>query len=197
MPIQIIGNIDENHIDAYPGFLEETNGLIQFEGVGNKLRIGKIKHIGHLDMSLRHGSLIDIGEGQYVSHFSVHAAAGGSSIKIGENNYFNGRIGIFAQEKLSITIGADCLFATDCEITGGDFHGIFDVQTGERINLPRDIFIEDHVWFGSRVTVLKGAHIGRDSVVGMGSIVTGRHLPGCVLAGIPARVIRTGVTWQR
>jgi acetyltransferase-like isoleucine patch superfamily enzyme len=52
------------------------------------------------------------------------------------------------------------------------------------------VHIEDNVWLELNVVVLKGLTIGRDSVIGAGSIVT-RSIPAGVLAaGQPARVIR-------
>jgi acetyltransferase-like isoleucine patch superfamily enzyme len=53
------------------------------------------------------------------------------------------------------------------------------------------VVIEDDVWLGMNVTVLKGVTIGRRTVVGAGSIVT-RSLPaGVIAAGQPAVIIRT------
>jgi maltose O-acetyltransferase len=52
------------------------------------------------------------------------------------------------------------------------------------------IVIEDGVWFGGGVTVLPGVTIGRNTVVGAGSVVV-KDLPDHVLAvGNPARIVR-------
>jgi acetyltransferase-like isoleucine patch superfamily enzyme len=52
------------------------------------------------------------------------------------------------------------------------------------------VVIGDDVWLGMNVTVLKGVEVGRQTVVGAGSIVT-RSLPsGVIAAGQPAVVIR-------
>ncbi|TWP50165.1 sugar O-acetyltransferase [Lentzea tibetensis] len=52
------------------------------------------------------------------------------------------------------------------------------------------IVINDGVWFGGGVIVCPGVTIGRNSVVGAGSVVT-RDVPDHVLAvGNPARVVR-------
>jgi len=51
------------------------------------------------------------------------------------------------------------------------------------------IEIEDNVWLGSGVTILDGVRIGRNSIIGAGSVVT-RSIPdGVTVAGVPARAI--------
>ncbi|GMA34499.1 hypothetical protein GCM10025876_07030 [Demequina litorisediminis] len=52
------------------------------------------------------------------------------------------------------------------------------------------IVIEDNVWLGGGVIVCPGVTIGKDSVVGAGSVVTKDIPPGVVAVGNPARVIR-------
>lgn len=53
------------------------------------------------------------------------------------------------------------------------------------------ITIEDNVWLGASVTVLPGVTIGAGSVVAAGSVVTKNVPPMSVVAGVPARLIRT------
>lgn len=54
------------------------------------------------------------------------------------------------------------------------------------------ISIGNNVWLGANVTILKGAEIGDDSIVSTGSVVTsGQYPPRSILAGVPARVIRS------
>lgn len=52
------------------------------------------------------------------------------------------------------------------------------------------VTIEDDVWIGSHVVVLKGVTIGRAAVIGAGSVVTEDVPPYSVVAGNPARVVR-------
>lgn len=52
-----------------------------------------------------------------------------------------------------------------------------------------DLFLEENVFLGCNVIVCKGVKIGRNCVVGAGSIVN-KDLPAdCVYAGIPARKV--------
>lgn len=52
------------------------------------------------------------------------------------------------------------------------------------------IVIEDNVWIGAGVHIMGGVTIGRNSVIGAGSVVT-KDVPGNVIAaGVPCKVIR-------
>ena len=52
------------------------------------------------------------------------------------------------------------------------------------------ITIENNVWLGRGVIVCPGVTIGRDTVVGAGSVVTRDLPPGVLAVGNPARVVR-------
>ena len=54
----------------------------------------------------------------------------------------------------------------------------------------QDVVIEEDVWMGCNVTILKGVHIGRGAIVAAGSVVT-RSLPAySICAGVPAKVLK-------
>lgn len=49
--------------------------------------------------------------------------------------------------------------------------------------------IEDNVWIGSHCVVTDGVKIGKEAVIGAGSVVTKDVQPFDIVAGVPARVI--------
>jgi acetyltransferase-like isoleucine patch superfamily enzyme len=53
------------------------------------------------------------------------------------------------------------------------------------------VVIEDDVWLGTNAVVLPGVTVGRGSIVGAGAVVTTDVPPFSVVAGVPARLIRT------
>ena len=70
-------------------------------------------------------------------------------------------------------------------ITDSDWH-TDDPRTGP----DKAVIIEDNVWLGYGVKILKGVHIGKNSVIGAGSIVT-KNIPANVIAaGNPCKVIK-------
>ncbi|MEK5239335.1 acyltransferase [Paenibacillus sp. FSL L8-0470] len=97
----------------------------------------------------------------------------------------------------SIIIGSDCMFSANISIRNSDSHSIIDVVTHERINYAKDIVIGNHVWVAEDVKILKGASIGNNSIIGMGSIVTQKISNNSIAVGTPARVIKGNVDWKR
>jgi acetyltransferase-like isoleucine patch superfamily enzyme len=109
---------------------------------------------------------------------------------------FNAVTHITAHEPAEIRIGNNCLFGPDCSVTSSDVHKIFDRDTNERLNPAGDITIGNRVWFGARAVIFHKSRIGDDSVVGWGSVVKGEFPANVMLAGAPARVIKTGIRWE-
>lgn len=85
----------------------------------------------------------------------------------------------------SITIGNNVKCGANVTITDGDSHPE-DPRSG--VNKP--VVIEDNVWIGINVIILKGVTIGRNSFIGAGSVVT-KDIPANVVAvGAPCRPVR-------
>lgn len=121
----------------------------------------------------------------------------GNSIEIGENS--TAQDCFFAVKGFGgrAIVGKDCLFSANVIIRTSDAHSILN-EANEHINPERDTIIEDRVWIGYGVTVLKGSHIGKDCIIGTESVVAGHTIPdGCVVAGNPAKVVKESIHWTR
>lgn len=55
----------------------------------------------------------------------------------------------------------------------------------------KPIVIGDDVWIGRRAVILPGVTIGRGAIIGAGAVVTKNVPPNAIVAGVPARMIRT------
>lgn len=123
----------------------------------------------------------------------IELCGDGNTVTIGARTRISGAF-LGAHNGTSIVIGSDCLFSTEIDIRTTDSHGIYDAA-GRRINPDKDVVVADWVWLGLGVTVLKGSRIGADCVIGARALVAGDIPPNSVAAGIPAHVIKRGVTW--
>jgi acetyltransferase-like isoleucine patch superfamily enzyme len=112
----------------------------------------------------------------------------GARLAIGNKSYVNDGSRISAQN--SIKIGQNCAISFGVTIIDDDGHGI---------GLPpysAPIIIEDEVWIGCNVTILKGVTIGKGSIVAAGAVVTKSCPPHSLLAGVPAKIIKQEVHWS-
>ncbi|CAM3315711.1 Acyltransferase [Paracoccus nototheniae] len=97
----------------------------------------------------------------------------------------------------SILMGQDCMLSFDVVLRGADSHGIVDLTTMQLSNPPDSILLGAHVWLGEGATVLKGAKIGRGSVIASRALVSGEIPETCLAVGVPARVLRENQSWTR
>ena len=120
-----------------------------------------------------------------------------AELSIGPNQLMHGNISIFAHEKSKISIGENCLWS-DVEIWSSDMHAIVDLESNERINYAQDITIGKQVWFGSNSLILKGSVVHDGCIIGARSVVTKSTVGclNCIIAGSPARIVRSNVTWK-
>lgn len=89
----------------------------------------------------------------------------------------------------SIIISKECMIGPHCYITDGD-HGMeMDIPVGKQPMTTAPVFLEEGVWLGAGVKVLKGVTIGRHAVVGAGAVVTKSIPEGAIAVGVPSRVI--------
>ncbi len=118
--------------------------------------------------------------------FDFEAAPPGTvpEVTIGERTAIGDRTEIHCGHK--VTIGKQVAISWDVIFLESDYHSV-----GGGEGVPRPIIIEDGVWIGARCIILKGVTIGKNSVIGAGSVVTKSIPANSIAAGNPARVIRT------
>jgi len=113
----------------------------------------------------------------------------GPKIHIGNNCFVGAHSEINIRR--GISIGNDCLIASNCKFIDHD-HGYarrdipMNIQTD---GAEMSIILEENVWLGVNVVVLKGVKIGRGSIVAAGSVVTNSIPSYEIWGGIPARKI--------
>lgn len=56
---------------------------------------------------------------------------------------------------------------------------------------PAPVIVEDKVWIGRNVIVMPGVRLGKGCIVGAGAVVTKNVPPYAIVAGVPARVIKS------
>jgi len=74
-----------------------------------------------------------------------------------------------------------------------------DTPVGRQWPVEKKVSIGSGSWLGTGVVVLPGATIGRNAVIGAGSVVTGEVPDHAVAVGSPARVVKRyvpGVGWK-
>lgn len=118
----------------------------------------------------------------------------GATLLIGDDFGMSGG-SIVAED--SITIGCRVCVGANTVITDSDFHAIA-VHDRRLVRAGRTapIVIDDDVFIGMSVLVLKGVTIGSGSVIGAGSVVTHDIPPGVIAAGNPAQVLRASIKPQ-
>jgi acetyltransferase-like isoleucine patch superfamily enzyme len=93
----------------------------------------------------------------------------------------------------SIRIKDHVFFGTGVSVLTGT-HDYTEFRLGRMRSGPQagnDIIIEEGVWVASNATVIGPCTIGQDAVVAAGAVVTQDVPPRCIVAGVPARVIKT------
>ena len=69
-------------------------------------------------------------------------------------------------------------------------HAIDPEQRSHGIGTSAPLTLEDNVWIGAGVHIMGGVTIGRNSVIGAGSVVTKDVPENVIAAGVPCKVIR-------
>jgi len=129
--------------------------------------------------------------GAYVRLYSTTvpielATQPGGTLEIGDRCSLNYGDSISAHQ--SIRLGRLCRLGTYVNIMDNNWH---DIHDRSKVPPSAPVTLEENVWLGNSVIVLPGVTIGRDAVVGAGSVVMTDIPPRSVAMGNPARVVRS------
>lgn len=72
----------------------------------------------------------------------------------------------------SVTIGNNCLFSWNVTLMDTDWHKIYNLDNQQYLNPPKPIKIDNNVWVGCNVTILKGVIIPQNTVIAANSLIT-------------------------
>ncbi len=143
------------------------------------------------DFCVEGGSNITLERGVVVQRRSVFTVSADGRLFVGQDTRIGSDAVIAVAQE--VVLGRNVLIAARCFICDHN-HRFGDPNVPvmhQGPATPKPVRIEEGAWLGINVSVLPGAHIGRNCVVGANSVVIGDVPDGTVVAGVPARVIRT------
>lgn len=177
------------------------DALLEVYGGGyNKIVIKKGAVLNKPTILIRgNNNYIEFGEDVMVEkQCSFYLVGNNTKIIIGKGTTFNLNCHFMNGEDHSeIHVGEDCMFSYGITFRTSDSHPITDIETGERLNSAKSIKIGNHVWIASNVTVLKGVTVGDGSVVGANSTVTKDVPSNSLTVGMPNKIVKHNISWQR
>lgn len=164
-------------------------------------RVGRLRITGRVTWRLHPSSTVELGDELRINSGAEVNAVGGHrrcviAVLAGGRLRIGARTGISSSTivcQQQIEIGSDVLIGGDCSVYDSDFHPL-EYQT--RLHLPaqpgvtKPVSIADGCFLGAHAIVLKGTSLGRASVIGAGSVVSGVIPAKEIWAGSPARRIR-------
>jgi acetyltransferase-like isoleucine patch superfamily enzyme len=158
----------------------------QFDAVGPGLVVFGPRHVEVNGPRIRLGRDIHMmATADNPIRFTVFAQPGGH-IELGDFSIV--LPGARLSSATRITVGKNCMFATNSYVTDADWHDVYDRTAAPGNTAP--VVLEDNVWIGDSAIVCKGVTIGENSVVGAGAVVASDIPANSIAAGNPARVIR-------
>lgn len=110
----------------------------------------------------------------------------GKNITVGKNVFINACCHF--QDQGGITLGDNCLVGHNVVFATLN-HGFASEE--RQSMLPAPIVVGRNVWIGSNSTILQGVTIGDNSIIAAGSVVTKDVPANAIVAGVPARFIRS------
>ena len=124
---------------------------------------------------------------QIFSHTTIESAGGkiviGENVIIGEYSTIQGQGNVYIEKNV--------LLASHIHlITNSHYYEDINTPIKYQSNISAPITIREGAWIGINVTILKGVTIGKNAVIGAGSIVKNDIPDYSVAVGCPAKVVK-------
>lgn len=178
---------------AYKGYLlNQVYRSLKYFGPGSSMDYPlRILNPKYISIGANFSSLWNLRLEVWDSYFDQSFSP---ELKIGDNVNVNSDVHIGCINK--VVIGNNVLIASRVYITDhshGDTSASIVLTPPQRRFLMSKgpVIIEDNVWIGEGVCILSNVTVGKNSVIGSNAVVTKSIPPNTVVAGIPARVIKT------
>lgn len=102
-------------------------------------------------------------------------------------NIFQNPGGYFQCDNGKIKVGKGCYVAQNVGIITRNHNP----GNPDEYMPAKDVVVGDYCWLGMNVVILPGVHLGNHTTVGAGAVVTHSFDGNCVIAGNPAKVIKS------
>ena len=133
----------------------------------------------------------------YVSGAELWVENNNCELSIGERTFVGHHSHLACTEDRSKLMVCDNgMISSHVQVRTGDSHSILDMD-GNRINPAQSVIIGSHCWLGEGSKVMKGVTLESDDIVSTGAIVTKSFGKNVLLGGIPAKVLKENVTWDK
>lgn len=144
----------------------------------------------------KESQIIFKGNADFKEGISLLATYGGRII-LGDK--FSCNRGCYISSDNLIEIGEDVMFGWNVHIRTSDGHPIYYLNNlNQRINENKTVLIGNHVWIASEAKVLKGTSVPDFCIVGFASCTTKTFSEkNSIIAGSPAKVVKSAIYWER
>ena len=154
------------------------DGLKEFNKLKSSDILEKMKYMKEVFASCGDGCYIEL---------PFYANFGGAHVHFGNNVYANFNLTLV--DDGHIYIGDNVMIGPNVTIATAN-HPILPEFRLKQLQYNKDVHIEENVWLGANVTVVPGVTIGKNSIIGAGSVVV-KDIPANVVAvGNPCKVLR-------
>jgi acetyltransferase-like isoleucine patch superfamily enzyme len=176
-----------------------SRSKITIVGSNNSVHIENSRFLRNLEIRiLGDDNHVFIGNSTWIKNSQILIEGDTNLCSIGAQCTIEGAEIFLTEKNTKLVIGEDCMFADSIVFRTGDSHSIYDSATGLRLNSASNIEIGSHVWVAQGVTILKRSVVPSGSVVAAKSLVNKKFdEPNILIAGIPAKKIKTGIVWAR